>query len=79
MRDIVIKAATIRKELIIFSVSLVAALLLNIYSIVSYETAWKELYSQLHVVIALGIVIYLLVLFFRLIALGVTGMFKSRA
>ncbi len=78
MRDIVIKAATIRKELIVFSVSLVAALLLNVYSIVTYKTAWIELYSQLHVVIAVGIVIYLLVLIFRWIAIGVLRLFKSR-
>lgn len=79
MRDIVIKAATIRKELIVLSVSMVAALILNIYSIVSYETYWKELYTQLHVVIPVGIVIYLLVLIFRLLAKFAAGVIKSRS
>jgi hypothetical protein len=67
MKDIVIPSKTVKKELVILFVSLAAALILNIYSIIKYKTSWTELFSQLHVVLAVGLVIYLLVSFFRLI------------
>lgn len=77
MKDIVIPSKRVKKELIILVVSLIAALILNIFSIIKYETSWAELFSQLHVVLAVGIVIYLLVLFFRLLYYGVARIFSS--
>lgn len=67
MKDIIIPGKVIRKELVILMVSMVAAVLLNVFSIIKYKTAWAELFSQLHVVFAVGIVIYLLVVIFRLV------------
>lgn len=78
MRDIVIPAKTIRRELIILLVCLVSAFLLNVYSIIKYETAWRELYSQFHIVLAVWIVIYVLVLLFRLIFSPIFRLFTKK-
>ncbi|MFZ5430848.1 MAG: hypothetical protein ACOZDD_11495 [Bacteroidota bacterium] len=67
MRDLIIPGKVIKRELIILIVSFVAAVLLNIYSIIKYKTAWGELFSQLHVVVAVTLIIYLLVILFRLL------------
>lgn len=78
MKDIVITAKTIKRELIILAVCLVSAVILNIYSIIRYETAWRELYSQLHVVLAVAVVIYVLVLLFRLIFSSIFRLFSKK-
>lgn len=56
-----------KTELLIFSLSLVISIFCNIYSIIWYHTKWSELFTQMHVVVAIGIVLYLLILLIRLI------------
>jgi len=65
MKDIVIPSGVVKRELLILLVSFVSAFLLNIFSIIKYKTAWGEIFSQLHVVLAVTVVIYLLVALFR--------------
>ena len=60
MKDIVIKSKHMRKELLIFLICLGIAYTLNVISIIVYKTEWKELYTQLWVVLMLALVIYLL-------------------
>ena len=67
MKDIVIPGKRIRQEFVILAICMVFAMVLNIFSIIIYKTEWTELLSQLHVVIAFGIVIYILVFLLRLI------------
>ncbi|MFC2116989.1 hypothetical protein ACFLTU_10975, partial [Bacteroidota bacterium] len=67
MKDIVISGKRIRQELLILASCIGVAYLLNIISIIIFKTEWIELVSQLHVVIAFGIVIYILVVLLRLI------------
>jgi hypothetical protein len=78
MRDLVIPAKTIKRELAVLLVSFAAAFLLNIYSIIKYKTAWGELFSQLHVVIAVTLVIYLLVVLFRFIISPIFRLLKHK-
>ncbi len=78
MKDIVITAKYIRREIIILLVCLVSAILLNVYSIIKYQTAWRELYSQIHIVLAVWIVIYVLVLLFRLIFTHIFRLFTKK-
>lgn len=66
MKDIHIKAIQIRKEIIIWAVCLAASIGLNIYSIAKYETDWSELIGQLHIVLMISLLIYFLVVIFRL-------------
>ena len=78
MKDITITGSRIKKEIIIVVVSLLAAIILNIYSISKFKTDWSELIGQLHVVILVAIAIYILVLIFRLIFLGIAGLIRKK-
>ena len=78
MKDIVIPAKVVKRELVILFVSALAALLLNLFSIIKYKTAWTELFTQLHVVLAVAVVIYILVLFFRLIFSPILRLFTKK-
>lgn len=78
MRDIVIPSRVVKRELIILLASLVAAFFLNVYSIIKYGTSWKELYSQVHVVLGVAVIIYVLVLLFRLIISPIFRLFSKK-
>lgn len=78
MRDIVIPSRVVKRELIILLASLVAAFILNVYSIIKYGTSWKELYSQVHVVLGVAVIIYVLVLLFRLIISPIFRLFSKK-
>lgn len=69
MKDIKITITTKRQrtEIRLLGVCIVLAFLLNIISIIVFNTEWKELYTQLLWVISLGLGIYFLVLFLRLV------------
>lgn len=76
MKDIIISGYRIKKELIILLVCFLASFGLNIYSIAKFETDWSELIGQLHIVILVSLVIYFLVLAFRLVFLGLHKLIK---
>lgn len=78
MKDILLKSSRIKKELIIWMVCLVAAIALNIYSILKYKTDWSELLGQLHVVIAIAFIIYFVVLVLRLLVFGITRLMQKK-
>jgi hypothetical protein len=78
MRDIVVPSRVVKRELIILLVSLVSAFLLNVYSIVKYGTSWKEIYNQIHVVLGVALLIYVLVFLFRLIISPIFRLFIKK-
>lgn len=65
MKDIIITPRKLKRELFIWLLCLVAAIGLNVYSIIYYDTSWRELYTHLGYVVAISIVIYLLLWIFR--------------
>ena len=65
MKDITISGKRIRNELKWLLGCFAAAIIFNIYAIISYQTSWKEFFTSLHVVVILSLVFYLLLLFFR--------------
>lgn len=65
MKDITVKGARIKKEMYFWIVSFFIAVVINILGIIKYNTSWWELLSQLHIVIALTVLLYLLLLLFR--------------
>ena len=67
MKDITISGKRIRTELKWLLGCFVAALIFNVYAIISYQTSWKEFITSLHVVVLLSLVFYVLLLFFRLL------------
>jgi len=77
MKDITIKAKRIKKELIILLVCFLAASALNIFSIVKYKSDWSEILGQLHLVLLVAVLLYILVGMFRLFAWGINKLFQN--
>jgi len=65
MKDITITIKRIRIELKWLLLSLVLAIILNVYSIIKYNTSWGELITSLHMVVLMSLILYILLLFFR--------------
>ncbi len=72
MKDILIKGTRIKKEITYWLVSFIIAVVFNIYAIITYNTSWTELISQIHIVFLLSILIYFVILPVR----GLAGLFK---
>jgi len=68
MKDITITSSRIKKELYIFLILFFIAFLMNVYAIIVYGGAWAELFTQLHFVLVLALIFYLLVVLTRTIA-----------
>ncbi|MDU1892423.1 MAG: hypothetical protein E6767_17200 [Dysgonomonas sp.] len=81
MKDIKFKLTAKRQktELIIFGACFLFAFLLNVYSIIAFETEWKELYTQLLWVLSLSIGFYFLILFLRLLYWLITSAFRKKS
>jgi len=67
MKNITVSAGRVKKELIFFLISILFALIMNIYSIIIYQTQWIELITTLHITFLLSIVIYIIIGIFRII------------
>ena len=78
MKDVILKAEAIKRELIILAAMFVIALIMNIYAIVIYDGAWSEMFSQLHIVLLLTIVLYVIVGLVRLIVKGIVKLLRTR-
>ena len=71
MKDILITSRQFRREGRLLLACLLVAFLLNIYSILAYDTSWVELVTTLHYTIALTLVLYVVLGLVRLIARGI--------
>lgn len=76
MDDTVITAQAKKRELTIFLVCLVLAVLVNAYAIVSYGTSWSEMYSMVGMVAAISIFLYVLQGVVRLLVHGFAKLFR---
>jgi hypothetical protein len=80
MKDIIISTSRIKKELTWLIGSFIFSIIFNIYSIIRYDTGWKELFTQIHVLLILTLLVYFLLLLLRLLVglvLRFTGRKKS--
>ncbi|MGM0667071.1 MAG: hypothetical protein ACQETA_07090 [Bacteroidota bacterium] len=78
MKDLVIKGSRIRRELIILAALFTFSFILNIIGIIKHDTNWLELLSQLHVVLILTLVLYVLLWIVRLIIYFVVWPFRKK-
>ncbi len=79
MKDIIITAQRQKRELKIFSACFLLAFLLNVISIILFDTQWIELISHIGYVTVLAFFIYFFILFIRLLILGIGKLiFKKR-
>jgi hypothetical protein len=65
MNDIVISRRRILREAQIYACCVLAALLVNVYSIIRFKTEWKELFTTLPITLALACVFFILVAMIR--------------
>jgi len=73
MRDIRIRSASATRELLIWFALLLVAFFINVYAIIVHSGNWIELITQLHIVLAMSIVLYLAAALIRGL---VSGIFK---
>ncbi|KUO60215.1 hypothetical protein APF79_00965 [bacterium BRH_c32] len=66
MKDIVIEKKLFIRELLVLLALFIVVNIVNIYSIIKYDTSWFELISQLHLVLIITLLLYLLISVFRL-------------
>ncbi len=78
MKDITIKAKTIRREIFFILLSFALAFVMNIVGIAKHGTQWKELLTQIHIVLILSLIIYILMWFIRLLVMLVLRPFRKK-
>jgi len=78
MKDIIIKAKSIKHEIWIFVGVFIFSFGINIYSILHYKTSWSELYTQLHVIILISILFYFIIAFVRLLIRVLSKLFQKK-
>jgi hypothetical protein len=78
MKDIIIKASHIRRELWVLLGCLVVAYGMNIYAIIHFARPAKELYMTIGYVIVTALIIYVLLWIVRLIVLLITRLFSKK-
>ena len=66
MKDTVISAATKRRELYIWLACFVVANIVNVVTIIKFQTSWLEIFTQIGYVVITSLVLYVLVLVVRL-------------
>lgn len=71
MKDLVIPARVIARELRIAAACVVFALGLNAYAILRFQTSWSELFSALPTTLAVALVVYGLLALVRALIAGV--------
>lgn len=76
MKDTLITARAKKRELIIFGICVLAAILVNVYAIITYDTNWSELYSMAGMVIAIALFFYLVQWILRLIIRGIIRLYR---
>jgi len=77
MKDTIITTKQKKRELLFLLISFIIAFVLNTYSIIYYDSQWKELFTTLHITILFSIVIYFLLVIIRLIIMGIGYLFKK--
>ena len=65
MKDIILTAKRVKKELIVLLVCFIIAFVINVAAIIIYKTPWYEMFSQIGYVAVIAIVLYLLLAIIR--------------
>lgn len=78
MKDIVIKAKHIKRELIVAAVCVVLVSCWNAYAIWKYGTQWRELYSVWYAVLFMSVLLYIVLIPFRYLGCKLGKLIKKR-
>jgi hypothetical protein len=79
MKDIVISGQRIVQESLIFVGCILAALVVNVYSIVRFKTEWKELITTLHITLVLALFFFVFIALLRGIVSCGRRVFRKKA
>ncbi len=66
MKDLLIPAKSIRREIRLLALCILLALLINAAAIIAYHTQWIELLTTWHITLAIACVLYVLSALLRL-------------
>ena len=78
MKDYTLTAKRQKKELSILLYCFIVAFLLNIAANIIYKTPWVEVVTQIGYVVVVGVILYGLLLLFRLIIASVKALLTRR-
>jgi hypothetical protein len=78
MKDIVITGRRIARELCIYGGCVFAALCVNVYAIIRFNTQWKELITTLHITLAVALVFYGVLAVLRALVLYCRRIFRGK-
>lgn len=78
MKDLVIKVRHIRREVIVWVGCLVVLTAWNAYAITIYHTQWEELISLWYLILPLSVLLYLILIPFRLLGCLLWRLFRKR-
>jgi len=79
MKDLVISSNKLKKEILFFAVCFVAAFIINIIAVIIYKTPWYEMFTQIGYVLVITLVIYFMVILFRVIILLIKKLFVRKS
>ena len=75
MNELSISSKRLKKEGIYFGSAFLVSFLLNVISIIRFETSWSELYTQLGYVFMIAIFLYILIIIVRVAIKAVKSIF----
>ena len=78
MKDCIFTAKRQIKELRIFLLCFIFTFLLNIVAVIIYKTPWFEIFTEIVYVVAIAIVLYLIILLFRMIFFSIRKLLGRR-
>lgn len=77
MKDIVIKATTLKRELYILLAAFIVGVLINLYAIITRDGSYIELITQIGWTMVIGVILYALLAILRGIYLGISMLFRK--
>ncbi len=78
MNDIILKGASLKRELSILFISFLVAFGVNVYAIIVYNTGWGEIFTALGFVAILTVIFYVVVAIVRLLIKGIKTIVKGK-
>ncbi len=78
MKDTIITVQQKKRELYLLLACFIGAFIFNIAALIIYKSPFKELFTQLHIVIILTFFFYFVVLFFRILGWLILMLFRKK-
>jgi hypothetical protein len=77
MKDIIIRAASVRREFLVLAICLLIALFVNVGAIIAYQTHWSELLTTWRATLGLALGLFVVAAMLRLGWAGLRWLFRA--